>query len=872
MDPMGEASPSRESGKLTIYFCCAPGAGAARAMVADARREKNRGRDVVVGFLHRLQAVSASAEALEQLPSKAYLSGRHIRQELDLDAALARKPGLILIEDLAHGNPDTFRHERRYQDVRELLRAGIDVYATLTVGQLESLGEAAEAITGRPARELVPDPVFDGAGAVVFVDLQPRELLEEAKDDPQWRGLSLEQMEALRLLALERCAQRVRAGLNPVSGEGAPVRKEHILACLSSSPSNAKIIRTAARMAQAFQGTFTALFVETPQTRAMGEEDKARLQAHIRLAKQLGAVIETGYGEDVPTQIAEFARLGEVTKIVIGRSTASRKNPFQGPTLTERLIAGAPNLDIHVIPDANVDGGYHEPKGRHGRPAMAWRDVAVSVLALGLASVIGYGFQQLGFPDGNIIAVFIFSILVTSILTSSRSCGLAASVVSLLVFNFFFTVPRYTIRLYDRRYLATFAVMFLAAFLTGTLAARLKEGAKQSAAAAFRTGVLLETNQLLQKAKTEWEVVHAAAGQILRLMRRDLVIYLAEGERLSSPEVYRTPDSQDWDLTTPEETEAARWVLENNKRAGAGTGTFSQAKCLYWAIRVNRRVYGVVGIQAGTNQPDIVETGLLLSILGECALALENIRIAREKEEAAIAAKNEQLRANLLRTISHDLRTPLTSISGNAGNLLANYQRMDEKTRVQTFSDIHDDAVWLNAVVENLLAVTKLEGGPVALNRSIELLDDVIAEALERVHKKDGEHIITVAEPREMLFVNVDGKLVVQVLINLIDNAMKYTPPQSHIVITSRAQGAYARISVADNGAGIPDGQKERVFDMFYTGGHGIADSRRSLGLGLYLCRTIVEAHGGTISVEDNQPQGAVFTFTLPMGEVRLHE
>ncbi|MGN1161904.1 MAG: sensor histidine kinase, partial [Candidatus Fimenecus sp.] len=309
-----------------------------------------------------------------------------------------------------------------------------------------------------------------------------------------------------------------------------------------------------------------------------------------------------------------------------------------------------------------------------------------------------------------------------------------------------------------------------------------------------------------------------------------------------------------------------------NKHAGATTETLSNAKCLYLAVRVSSRVYGVVGIYIGDEPLDAFEKSILLSILGECSLSMENEKNAREKEEAAILAKNEQLRANLLRAISHDLRTPLTSISGNASNLISNGDSFDEATKQQLYTDIYDDSMWLINLVENLLSVTRIEEGRLNLNITEDLVDDVITEALHHVNRKSVEHNITVRHKEDYLLAKMDTKLMVQVIINIVDNAIKYTPKGSNIMIKTWKQGDKAVISIADDGDGIPDEMKARVFDMFYSGANKIADSRRSLGLGLSLCRSIVSAHGGKITVSDNTPHGTVFTITLPAGEVEIHE
>lgn len=504
--------------------------------------------------------------------------------------------------------------------------------------------------------------------------------------------------------------------------------------------------------------------------------------------------------------------------------------------------------------------------------AVLIRDIAKSILVILLATILGYGFFLLGFTETNIITVYILGVLIVSVITTSRVCSLFASVVSVLLFNFFFTVPRFTFQFQDTNYPVTFVIMFIASFLTGSLAAQLKENARQSAEAAFRTKILFETNQLLQKETEEQSVATATAGQLLKLMKRDLVMYLAEGKSLSTPVLYSSGDTQGTELLTDKERAVADWVFRNNRHAGATTDTLSNARCLYLAIRVNQQVYGVIGIDMEKGPLDAFVNSVILSILGECAMALENIKNAREKEEAAVLAQNEQLRANLLRAISHDLRTPLTSISGNASNLLSNYQKLDDESRTQIFTDIYDDSMWLINLVENLLAVTRIEEGRVNFHQSAELMDEVIAEALRHIDRKSKEHIIRVHSSRDFILAQMDAKLIVQVIINIVDNAIKYTPAGSVIEISTEEEGQMVRVSIADNGPGIPDEQKTKVFDMFYTGANKVADSRRSLGLGLSLCKSIITAHGGRITVTDNHPCGTVFTFTLPKGEVELHE
>ena len=649
---------------------------------------------------------------------------------------------------------------------------------------------------------------------------------------------------------------------------------EHILVCLSSSPSNERIVRTAGRMASVFGGNFTALYVQTPENTAMREDDQLRLQENTRLAQQLGAEIVTMRGEDVPTQIAEYARLSGVTRIVIGRSGAQRRSFWSSPTLTERLIELAPGLDIHIIPDVDVYKNYHQKKPTLMRPAMpTFRELLLTLGILTAATAIGWLFLRLGFTDANIITLYLLGVLFTSVLTSGYTCGILASILSVILFNYFLTEPHLSLLAYGSGYPVTFVIMLGASILTGTLAAKLKAHAQLSTHDAFRTKLLFDTNQQLQKAQSEEDAYQTTAVQLQRLLERDILVYPAENGQLGTGLFYAADGSPACSVPpAQQEREVVEWTWQNRRRAGATTAQFPRAKYLYLAIRTQQQAYGVIGISVAGKPLDAFESSITLSILGECALALDNLRNAREKEEAAVLVKNEQLRANLLRSISHDLRTPLTSISGNADTLLHSYNVLDEQTRKQIFTDIYDDAQWLTGLVENLLSVTKIADGSVKLRLSDQVVDDIVSEALRHIDRRSAEHHITVDCGDEPLLVRVDAGLIVQVLINLVNNAVKYTPAGSNIRITAIPRENMAEICVSDNGPGIPDELKERVFEMFFTGGNPIGDSRRSLGLGLTLCQAIIHAHNGEMTLKENSPHGCIFSFTVPLSEVNLNE
>ena len=650
--------------------------------------------------------------------------------------------------------------------------------------------------------------------------------------------------------------------------------KEHTLVCLSASPTNAKIIKTAAKMANAFGGGFSALYVRTSYADKMDDEERERIEYHIQLAEQLGANVITVYGEDISYQIAEFSRVSGVTRVVVGRSNVKRRYFWGKLTLAEQLTKISPNLDIHIIPDGTTEVRYKTGyRDLHQYIFPSIKDIFITLLILVIVTAIGTLFYRLGFTESNIITIFLLGALLTPLFTKNYACSFVCSLGSVLLFNFFFTEPRLTFHAYESGYPVTFAVMLIASIITGSLANRLKNHAKQSALAAFKTRVLFDTNQLLQKAKDTNEVLNVAASQLMKLLNRNVVIYPEKNNILSKGYLFsisrNLPKEQ---LFNCEEESVVNWVYQNKCRAGATTNIQNKVKCLYLPICINDKVYGVIGIHINGKGLDSLENSVLLSIVGECALSIENIHNLEEKELAAVHAKNEQLRANLLRAISHDLRTPLTSISGNASNLLANYDKLDDETRKRIFSDIFDDSQWLISLVENLLSITRLEEGRMNFNISLQLMDEVMEEVVYHIKRKNSGHKISVECADDMMFARMDAKLIIQVILNLIDNAVKYTHKDSEIKLLAKKTDGYVLVSVTDNGPGIPEQMKSHVFEMFYTGDNKIADSRRSLGLGLYLCKTIVNEHGGEITLTDNLPQGCIFSFTIPSSEVNINE
>lgn len=646
--------------------------------------------------------------------------------------------------------------------------------------------------------------------------------------------------------------------------------EKRILVCLSPSISNARVIHAAAKIAAAFQGKLIALFVETPAYAQISDDDKKRLRSNMNLAEKLGARVDTVSGEDVSYQISEYARQSDISCIVIGQTNTVGGLFRRKKSLTDRLVAYAPDLDYYIIPDYGTRILYAK-RTQNQKSGSLLRNCAIFLAALGLCTLVGLLFSNLGFTDANIIMVYLLGLLVVSMFTTHRAFSLVWAVTSVLLFDLLFTTPRFTFYAYGTGYPVTFVVMFAAAFMISTLAIRLKQNASQSAKAAQRMSVVLDTDRLLSKAKTRDEIFSVLASQLSQLLKRSLVIYSSDGNTLLNPSFFPTADD-----TVPykadREKKAVEWAFRQHKRAGATTETYPQSDYLYYSLRIQDRVYGVVGVAVHGSPLDAAEQSVLASVVGECALALENAQNAKEKEESILLAENERLRANLLRAVSHDLRTPLTSIMGNADYLISGGETIDPATRDQLYQDIYYDARWLTGMVENLLSASRMNEGKLNLNITTELVDDLISEAIRHLGKRLDAYHLEWQRSDQLLFVRADARLIVQVILNLLDNAMKYSPPGSHIWISACRAGHEVHISVEDDGPGVPDDQKPLIFDLFYTSGNPTGDSRRGLGVGLALCQSILKAHDGTITVSDRDPKGVRFEFTLPEEEVTLHE
>ena len=877
-----EEEKKETRGKLKIFFGYAAGVGKTYAMLEAAHDAQKAGVDVVVGYIepHTRPDTMALLDGLEILPRLPVEYRGITLKEFDLDGALNRKPQLILVDELAHTNAEGLRHNKRYSDIEELLEAGIDVYTTVNVQHIESLNDIIASITHVVVKERVPDRFFQEAFQVELIDIEPIELIERLnlgkiyKDIQAKKALSnffsKENLAALREISLREVADRVNkeVNINKSFSKSVYHTNEHILVCLSSSPTNARVIRAAARMAEAFHASFTALFVETIDSKELSESNIKKLRENLKLAEELGAKVETVYGNDIPYQVAEYSKLSGVSKIIIGR-TKRKKSLFKSKLgYVDRIVELAPEIDLYVIPDN--DDLVHKRNYVVKNIEISTRDFIRTFGILSIATLVSFFLYNLGFSEANIITVFILGVLFVSNKTDGFLYGGIAALISVMLFNFLFTNPRFSLDFYDPTYVVTFIIMLASALITSTLTNKVKQQAKVSAIIANRTNILLEASRELERANSLEDIIFTAQKQLYNFLRKPIIIYEVSNEEISN--VYRQKNESlvkvNNKYIVEDEKAIVTWVIKNKKRAGADTDTLPGAKATYIPLIGQENVMVVIAIVLKEDESvDSSEKSLLEAMLSQISFAIEKYTLNESKKMALMQAENERFRANLLRAVSHDLRTPLTSISGSASSIVNN--DFDEETKEKLISDIYDDSIWLINLVENLLSASRLDDGKVQLKTEPQLVEDIINEAVTHVNRKILNYNLKMDLDNDFIMADVDVRLIVQVLINILDNAIKYTDEGTDIVIRSFTKGNKVIIEVLDNGLGISKENQECIFDMFFTSSENKGDSRRGIGLGLALCKSIINAHGGEIYVRNNKPKGTVIGFTLTKVEVK---
>ncbi|MEK3727694.1 sensor histidine kinase KdpD [Lysinibacillus sp. FSL W8-0953] len=870
-------------GKLKIFLGYAAGVGKTYAMLDAAHQAQKLGKDVVVGYVepHPRPETLALLEGLEQIPTKIITYKGKIFQELDIDAVLQRQPEIVLIDELAHSNVPTMRHKKRFGDVEELLAKGIHVFTTVNIQHIESLHDLVEEITEIKVRERIPDYLIDQAAQIKVVDIEPDELIQRLQDGKVYVKQQAEKalhsffrrqnLVSLREIALRRTADTINyQQLNSNESVRNYVQiEEHLLVGISSSPTNAKVIRTTARLAQALHGKFTALYVQNMQAHERNHADSERLQQHIKLVEQLGGHVVIVQEDDVAAALANYAQVSGVTKLVIGR-TSMRKKWWQPNTkISDRLNEYVPNLSIHIVPDQENEQFYF-PSIKN-KLAFEWLDLFKMFIVFSVISIVGLYLYSIDISEPNIITIYILGVLILAIWSSGWIMSIISSIVAVLLFNYLFTEPRFSFDAYHRDYPMTFFIMFLSGVITSSLTKKIKAQTTIAIRKSYRMEVLLETNRRLQHAKSIEEIITEGMTQIVKLVEKPVQFFEIDNQVIGKSTFFRTEKISAIEnqriatlFNNPNEHGVVSWVTNNKHVAGVSTDIFPEVSAYYIPVISNSHVKGVIGIALSKLLPlPAFERNILHAIINDFSFAMDKWYLQKLNEEVAREAEMEQMRANLLRAISHDLRTPLTAISGNADILLNNASLIPDSEKNKLYEDIFNNSKWLVQMVENLLAVSKLEDGQFALEMQMELVEDIIQEALSHVVHQNNSHKISYQIEPEFLLSLMDARLIIQVFVNIIDNALTYTPPGSDITISVKECDGLVNFSISDNGPGIDDSLKGSLFEPFTTGKVQRSDSRRGLGLGLALCQTILKLHGSHITVSDNKPQGTIFNFSL---------
>jgi two-component system sensor histidine kinase KdpD len=865
-------------GKLKIFFGYAAGVGKTYEMLTAAQRERAAGTEVVVGYVepHGRPETEALLTSLETLPLLSVTYRGATLREFDLDAALARRPALLLVDELAHSNAPGMRHPKRWQDVEELLAAGVNVWTTLNVQHIESLNDVISQITGVAVKETLPDTVLERADEIELIDITPDKLMERLTAGKVYVPAQAERalknffqkgnLVALRELSLRQAASRVHQDVDIARQERASVApwmtSERVLVCVGPSPTNARIVRTTKRLARSLGAEWLAVAVDTGAEGIGAAEIKEQTARNLRMAEQLGAETQTLVGRNVADVLLDFARSRNVTKIVAGKTAQPRWKSWFVDTVVQQLLNRSGDIDIYVV---SGEGEVPRATREAGAPtAIRWGEYLKATAVVTVCGILGWIARSRGLADANIVMIFLAGVAFVSA-RLGRGPSIASAIASVLVFDFFFVEPRLTFAVGDTEYIITFAVMLGIGLLISELTTRLQAQLRASQQQEHRTAQLFRMTRQLSELSGSDFLVRTAGRQLEEIFDAEVAFYLREpegqfslryGERTSIVE-------------QPTNEVVAQWVTTNGKLAGAGTDTLPNASAIFVPLVGSQKVAGALGVrpksEGGVLDPEQIR---LLETCGSLiALSIERDDSVLQAHQAQLQIQAEQLRNSLLDSVSHDLRTPLATISGTATSLLENSSIGDS----ESLHTLVDESRRLTRLVENLLDMARLDSGTIALNRQWNVLEEIVGVALNAVKREVREFVVRVDIPADFPLLNIDGFLMEQVLVNLLENASRYTPIGSEIEIAAVAKSNRAEIRIADNGPGVPPGSEEKIFDKFFRGSTITPDGRRGVGLGLAICRAIVEAHGGVITAANRAEGGALFVISLPSTETPPH-
>ncbi|AJP47608.1 sensor protein KdpD [Rugosibacter aromaticivorans] len=861
-------------GKLKIFFGASPGVGKTYAMLNEARRLRTQGLDVVVGVVetHGRSETAVLLEGQEILPRKDIAHRNGTRKEFDLDAALKRRPAVLLVDELAHSNAPGCRHPKRWQDVEELLAAGIDVLTTVNVQHIESLNDIVGSITGIRVWETVPDHVFAGANEIVLVDLPPEDLLVRLREGKVYLPEQAERaiqnffrkgnLIALRELALRQTADRVddqMRALRRTSAQWVWQTRDTLLACIGPGDVDEKVVRTAARLAAKLDATWHAVYVETPNLQRLPEARRRAVLKTLKLAQELGAETATLSGQDAVASVLDYARCNNLGRIVVGRSTGKRwQLPGRAP-FSQRLGAHAPDIDlIAVARDAlgtrrpsTVSSGLDEA----ARVKPQLRGYLYAALTCIGITVVATPLQQY-FEPANIAMLFLLGVVFIANQFGRGPAALAA-LLNVAAFDFFFVPPHLSFAVSDVQYVVTFAVMLIVGLVIGHLTAGLRYQLWVARSREQRARSLAQMAKSLSSALVEEQVVALSDKFVESTFHAKAAILLPDlGDRLQMPTIHGSTPT--YDLVV------AQWSYDKNEPAGAGTDTLPANAQLYLPLKAPMRVRGVLVVEPDNLRLLMIpeQRRLLDTFAALVAIALERIHFVSVAKDTLIRMESERLRNSLLTTLSHDLRTPLTTLVGLAETLLLDLVAA-ESTHADKASAIHEQALHTSRLVNDLLEMAKLQSGEITLRKDWQSLEEIVGSALKSLEPLMSKHPLELDLPAGLPLVRCDAVLLERVLVNLLENATKYTSPETLIGIRVSTADTVVRVEVWDQGAGLPPGQERAIFDKFARGQKESAIP--GTGLGLAICEAIVQAHGGKIWAENHAPQGARFVFTLPL-------
>jgi two-component system, OmpR family, sensor histidine kinase KdpD len=865
-----EEEERKREGQLKMFFGAAPGVGKTYAMLEAARQKRAEGVDIIVGLVetHGRKETEALLEGLEILPRRNVEYRGAILKEFDLDSVLRRKPAIVLVDELAHTNAPGSRHKKRWQDIYELLGTGITVYTTVNVQHLESLNDVVSQITGVNVRETVPDFLLDRADEIELIDLPPDDLLQRMREGkvymPQQAAAAIENffrkgnLIALRELALRRTADRVDEqmqvyrqdkGIKDIWPAG-----ERILVCIGHNPRSIRLIHAARRLAAGLRADWIAVHVEAPSRVRTSENDIKQLGDHMRLAESLGAETVMLSGQRMSDEVLTYARSRNVTRIIIGKPTHPRwKDKLFGSPLDE-IVRGSGDIDVYVI-SGDVAQPHVHPEQKSQRSIWNKREWLWSLFTVAsctaIAQLISPYFERL-----DMAMIYLLGVVITASRTSTWP-SLFATILSIAAFDFFFIPPYYSFAVSDMRHFFTFIVMFIVSFVISRLTLRVRDQAESARLRERRTASLYNLSRNLVRERGVQRLSEIAIKHIGELFDSQVAILIPDEQNrlvptVSGPAAF-TLDQQELSVT--------QWVYEHRQAAGLSTDTLPGAKALYLPLIASGGVIGVVGILPKTAidgfEPE--QFHYLEAFANQTAIAIERSFLGEATQRALLKAETESLRNTLLSSISHDLRTPLSAITGAATTLLQKDVAFDRNTRAELLQTIQEEADHLNRIIKNVLDMTRLESGAIKINKEWQPLDEIVGVVLDRLGDRLNDHPVTVKLQGNLPLIPFDALLLEQVFMNLFDNAIKYSPKGTPLELSATESFYTVTIELADHGPGIPPGEEERIFEKFVRG----RGAGSGVGLGLAICRTIINAHGGKIWAENRPEGGAIIRFTL---------